>query len=215
MAYYLAVERTPGSHEAINIKKTEKGRKLFPNDTAYECTLEEIDRLTTEYISLFSLNHMLRSEKKTPWTNCSLSIVHVNGMELKITKNILLSDSKKYLDNPSLVLEYLIDKFTSLDTDFSNQLAKFLQEEANQKILEKITLSMEKCIINSIPLELIETTNIAKILLYRTNQDGVILEPISFDYEKLHNIVAFITDYERELNKQDEQVIKRTKTKNT
>ena len=122
MAYYLAVERTPGSYEAINIKKTTKGKILFPKDDKYECTLEEIDKFTTEYENIKNLRYTLNTEHKIPWANSALSLVYVNGIEIKISQDILFKSSKKHIENPDLVVAYLTHKFLNYDLDFVNEM---------------------------------------------------------------------------------------------
>lgn len=206
MAYYLAVERTPDSFEAINIKKTTKGKKMFAPNESYECSLEEIDRFTTEYETLMSLKYSLHSERKIPWANSSLALVCVQGIELKITQDILLRNSKKYLENPNLVIEYLINKFCSYDSDFTNQLSNnFPETTETRNVLEELKLEITKCIINKSKLDINNITDIANSLIYNAE--------LTIDYQKLHNIVAFISEYENSLNQ--EKGYQRIKTKNT
>ena len=100
MAHYLAVERVPNFYEAINIKKTTKGRKLFQNDTR-ECTLEEIDRFTSQYDSIEKMSYELYSENKVRWANCSLAIIHISGTEAIADKNMIFSKRRfSFLTDP-------------------------------------------------------------------------------------------------------------------
>jgi len=215
MAYYLAVERKVDSYEAINIRNTRKGRAILPqpNNSKYECTLEEIDKFTTQYDSLQSLKYDLYNENKISWFTCPLAIVYSDGLELRITKDILLSSSIEYLKNPDLVIEYLVNKFCSFDIHFTKELAQVLPEKSIIRTkVENMVLVMEAGITHDIPLDVTSVVNLAQSLVYNLDKNGFIKESKTIDYEMLHNIIVFITNYE---NKEKEKTKNRIKTKNT
>jgi len=212
MAYYLAVERTPGLYEAVNIKKTTKGKNLFPQDDKYECTLDEIDKFTTEYENIKNLKYMLNAEHKIPWANSALSLVYVNEHELQISQDILFKSSKKYLKNPDLVVAYITHNFLNYDLDFVKELILKEPEESPLRTkLEKLYKQIETALIDDFLLDVVCVTNIAKSLIYNLDENNLIINSQSIDYLKLHNIIAFIIDYEERKTKQKTK----TKTKNT
>lgn len=212
MAYYIAVERTPGSYEAINIKNTTKGNSIFPNDKIYECTLEEIDKFTTEYENLSSLKYMLYSEKKIPHVNSALSIVYANESQLEISKDILFKESRVYLESPDLAVAYLSNKFLGFDLDFCQELALNLSDKnPTRTMLETLSKDIQECISYNLHLDVTSTVRIAKSLIYNLDSDGLIINQQATNYTKLHNILAFIAKYE---NKRKKEKTK-TKTKNT
>lgn len=224
MAYYFAVEITTSSYEATNIKKTRKFKNLFPeDDRPYECTLEEIDKFTTEYKSEESIRNGLYSEDAIPWAYYSrpLSIVHVDGIEVRIVNgNILFADSKKYIENPNLVIEYIINKVKERDTLFLrtlsdtqnensiamykiSKLATALEEKESydkKSTIEKLKYPLETKVTD----EIIEELALLLIHDCYLNGAGELIINDQIDYEKLHNIVAFISEYEKALEKKEE-----------
>lgn len=211
MAYYLAVEKVPNSYEAINIKKTTKGRELFKDDT-FECTLEEIDKFTSSYDSIEKMSYELYSEKKLQWLNCSLAIFHVNGTKMKIEQNMIFSKSKKYLENPNLVIDYILNQYKNINTDFFKELALILPENDKTRV-ENLIKDLENSIVCNLLFDVSIASAVVKSLICNIDESGVALEN-KFDYKKLHNIVIFIANYENELKQKMEQVNKKTRTKN-
>ena len=210
MAYYLAVERVPNLYEAINIKKTTRGRKLFENDT-HECTLEEIDRFTSQYNRIETLSYELYSENKVQWPNCSLAIVHINGTETLIEKNMIFSKNKKYLENPNLVTDYILNQYKNVNINFFKELALVLSENDKNRV-ENLTEDLERSIVCNLLFDESIASAVAKSLICNTDSKGLAKEN-ELNYIKLHNIVVFIANYEDSLKQAKENTSKRTRTK--
>lgn len=208
MPYYLAIEMNPDSYEAINIKTTEKGKEIFKNDKCYECTLDEVDKFTTEYTDLTALRDMLYNNKKVPWLNCSLALVNLNGIEIKITQDFLFSSSKKYLENPSLVVEYLTDRFLNFDIEFVTELSQFVSDEKTKSLLKELANTMNECVSYNTSIDVIYVMHIAQILVFNCTKDEK-----TINYENLHNVVLYIANYENK--KIMENAKKRSRIKNT
>lgn len=214
MAYYLAVERKPDSYEAINIKKTPLGRNLFLNDS-FECTLEEIDCFTTQYINLEQLTHELYCDKFISWQNSSVATVYVsNGEIITIERDMLFKASNKYLDNPYMALEYLINELSSCNIEFARELSKKIVNPKEREKLETLIKMMEEKLEKNIPLEMTELIHVAELLVYHTDDSEHINEPRLYEYSKIHNMALVIAKYENKL-KQNSQPKVRKKTKNT
>lgn len=213
MAYYLAVERVPNSYEAINIKKTTKGRNKFKDILpTYECTLEEIDKYTSEYDSLERMSHDLHGEKKVQWSNCSLAIVSVNGIEIRIKQNMLFSNSKKYLENPNLVAEYILNQYKDTNITFFKYLITVLSEKEKNKV-ENLITELEKSIVSDILYDESIVLSVIKSLIYTMDNQGNLYED-KLNYEKLHDIVSFIATYEENLNMINNQSHVKARRKN-
>ena len=210
MAYYLAVERVPNLYEAINIKKTTKGRKLFENDTC-ECTLEEIDRFTSQYNRIETLSYELYSENKVQWPNCSLAIVHINGTETLIEKNMIFSKNKKYLENPNLVTDYILNQYKNVNINFFKELARVVSENDKNRV-ENLTEDLERSIVCNLLFDESIASAVAKSLICNTDSKGLAKEN-ELNYIKLHKIVVFIANYEDSLKQAKENTSKRTRTK--
>lgn len=213
VTYYFALERMPNSYEAINIKKTQLGRNLFLNNN-FECTLEEIDRYTTQYITLEQLIHELYCEKTIPWANSSIAIVCANGTKIIIEKDFLFKNSRTYLDNPSLVLEYLINELSACNIEFARELAKKIDDPKMQEMLDTLIKMMDEKIKNDIPLEMVSLMHIAELLVFNTDNSQHIIEPRLYEYSKIHNIVIAIAKNEKRL-KAIKQSYKMVRKKNT
>ena len=204
MAYYLAVERTLDSFEAINIKKTHLGRNLFLNDT-YECTLEEIDRFTTQYVSIEQLIHELYCDKSIAWPSSSIATVCVCDTKISIERDMIFKESKKYLNNPSLVSEYLINELSSCNVDFARELLERVEDSKTKEILETLIQMMEEKIDNDIPLDMTSIMYVVEMLVHNTN------EPTLYEYSKIHNAVLAIVKYENKLNENTQSYQRRRK----
>lgn len=213
MPYYLAIERNPDSYEAINIKNTEKGKEIFRNDKGYECTLDEIDRFTTEYMNLAALGNMLYWNKKVPWSNCSLALVNFNGIEIKITQDFLFSPSKKYLENPDLLVKYITNKFLNFDIEFTTELIQCLSDNKTKTMVQDLVNTMNECIVYNMPLEVNNLMNIAQVLVYNHDENGLVSSPMTINYENLHKVVFYIANYENKKMKENAKT--KIKTKNT
>ena len=214
MAYYLAVERMPNSYEAINIKKTRLGKNLFLNNTC-DCTLEEIDCFTTQYISLEQLTHELYCDKAVAWPNSSIATVCVSNSEIiTIEKELLFKESKKYLDNPSLVYEYLIKELSSCNIEFATEL---YEKTDDIRVKEKIMILIGKIkakLAYDVSLEMAEIKNVAELLVYNIEDSEYTQEPRLYEYSKIHNVVLAISNYENRL-KENKESYKRKRIKNT
>lgn len=214
MAYYLAVERTPNSYEGINIKNTQIGRKIFSNSTD-ECTLEEIDKFTTQYTSLEKLAYELYTEKKITWPNSSLAIVSVSGINIKIEDGMLFFESRKYLDNPDRVRDYLLMKFQHSSLEFYRELSKSLSEkDLIRNKVEKIIEVIESNLVGDKKTTSLDIMPIVDTIIYQLDSEGKPIVPLNYCYENLHNIILAIANHENRIRK-DTQSYKRTKTKNT
>lgn len=214
MAYYLAVERKPNSYEAINIKKTQLGRNLFLNNN-WECTLEELDCFTTQYISLEQLTHELHCDKFIPWPNSSIATVCVSDSEIiTIEKDLLFKESKKYLNNPSVVFEYVIKELSECNIEFATELYEKTEDIRTKEKLMILIGKIKAKLAYDVPLEMTELTNVAESLVYNTDNSEYTHEPRLYEYSKIHNIVLAIANYENKL-KENKQSYKRTRTKNT
>lgn len=232
MAYYFAVETTHSSFEAVNIKKTRQFKELFQSEEGYECTLEEIDRYTAEYLDESRLAHDLHGDRVLAWChrNHPLSIIYVNGLEVrKVPGNLLFAGSKKYIENPNLTIDYIVQKAEEGDSRFFRELSLVLPEnnvttymtsvlatslEDNQMIENMNLVDKLKSVLNRTKNEDL-IYNIAKSLVQFCYLDGEGKLEFSdtIDYEKFHFTVSFISEYEANLAKEMNNGPKRVITK--
>lgn len=223
MAYYLAVETTQSSFEAVNFKKTEKFKKLIGEQVGYESTLEEIDKFTTSYSNSQQLNYNLCSDKALAgcYEKHALSVIYVNGVEVrKVPGDLLFADSKKYIENPNLVIEYIVNKAKEEDSKFFRDLSLILPENCvTTYMITILATSIENkqykdlknkfSLLDKLKMLLNKKSdedlvrNIAKSLVQFCYLDGEgqLEFTDTIDYEKFHHTLSFISEYERTLSK--------------
>ena len=229
MAYYFAVETKVNNYNAINIKRSRTySHQAYTYDNPFACTLKEIDEITTTFkneeelrlalINCFSLD-LQKFDK-------SFTIFYKKGMESRLVSNsILYEDSREYIEEPTEVIKYIENKSLENDYNFFRQLADTLSNESITKsLVSKIASLIEKSIVTVTKDEELDRLNIfgtnivtetAKLLIYQNyiNEQGNISYKNKINYEKLHNIVAFISNYKLTLNKDRTSNLKKIKTK--
>lgn len=229
MAYYFAVETEKNNYNAVNIKRSRiYSNQVYVYDNPFACTLKEIDEITSTFkneeelrlalINCYSLN--LQNFDK------SFRIFYKEGMESRIvSKSIIYEDSRELLEEPTEVIKYIENKAKENDYNFFRQLANTLSDESITKsLVSKIATLIEKSIISGEPTEELNKINIlgtnlvietSKFLIYENyiNEQGNLSYKNRINYEKLHNIVAFISNYQLSLNKDKTSNLKKVKTK--
>ena len=117
MAYYFAVETQKDNYNAVNIKRTRTySNNAYAYENPFECTLREIDQITTTFkneeelrlalINCFSLSSV--NFDKT------FAIFYKEGMESRlITSPIIYEDSRDFIENPNEVIKYIENKSSS------------------------------------------------------------------------------------------------------
>ena len=226
MAYYFAVETQKNNYNALNIKRTRTySHKAYRYENPFECTLKEIDQITTTFkneeelrlalINCFSLNS-INFDK-------SFTIFYKEGMESRLLSSpILYEDSRDFIEEPNEVIGYIENKFYEKDNEFFRQLAATLPDESITKsLVSKIASLIENDTTNNSKEDLVRlnfVTETAKLLIYQNyiNEQGSITYINKINYEKFHNLLGFISSYKLTLNKENTSNLKRIKTiKNT
>lgn len=232
MAYYLAVETSKNNIVATNIKRCVN---YFEANYLYEepgaCSLQEINRITVKYKDEQELKEALIKSYvfKEEWIDKPLTIFYAQDLEQRLVRGkVLYEDSRNMLDNPSLVIDYIETKSKENDYLFFRQLSLILPDDSIGKMLVcKIASLLEEGLIsNKRNQELDETNSVGKNLVTETakllihyNQiydNGMIASGGKINYENLHNVISFISDYEKYLKNSKDSDLKRVKTnKNT
>jgi len=223
MAYYFAVETQKNNYNALNIKRTRTySYEAYRYENPFECTLKEIDQITTTFkneeelrlalINCFSLNS-INFDK-------SFTIFYKEGMESRLIPSpILYEDSRDFIEEPNEVIRYIENKFFEKDNEFFRKLATALPDESITKsLVSKIASLIENDTTNNSKEDLVKlnfVTETAKLLIYQNyiNEQGSITYINKINYEKLHNLLGFISSYELTLNKENISAKKRIRTK--
>ena len=223
MAYYFAVETQKNDFNAVNIKRTRTySHVAYMYDNPFECTLKEIDQITTTFkneeelrlalINCFSLNSV--NFDKT------FTIFYKEGMESRLLSSpILYEESRDFIENPNEIVKYIENKSLENDYNFFRQLATTLPDESITKsLVSKIASLIQNSTITDPREDLVRlnfVTETSKLLIYQNyvNEQGSVTYINKINYEKLHNLAGFISSYEKTLNKDKTSNLKRIKIK--
>ena len=110
------------------------------------------------------------------------------------------------LDNPSEVIKHINKIATEKDYTFFRELSKKLPDGTiNKSLVSKLASLIELSLVNESNKELDNNMidEVARILIYRTSvkDDGSIACSTTINTENLHNILSFISEYEKSLVK--------------
>lgn len=221
MAYYVAVQKKNGNYLGINIKESGYFDKPFSYKEIGACTLEEIDRYTTRYPYEVFFKRCILSEGILSIDDINQPLViyyykeDENGKEeRKVSDYILYKDSKKYIENPLLVIDYVLKKAHDNDYIFFRKLADTIPvNQICASSVTKIALLLERNTINgnnelksdiypSFGDEMI--TEVIKLLIYNNRiipNSGTVTYTKEINFESFHNLLVFISNYEKELAK--------------
>ena len=209
MAYYFAVETEKNSYVAKNIRNSKYFGSQYYKNVPYECTLGEIDDFTSEFESEDKLKEQLYKEEIIKESDLDKNIAIIFSQEItrrKVGGNILYKDSKVMLDNPSEVIKYIGKVAKEKDSTFFRELSEKLPDGTiNKSLVCKVASLIELSITDESNKELDNNMieEVAKILIYRTSikDNGSIVCNDKINTENLHNILSFISEYEKSLVK--------------
>ena len=227
MAYYLAVETNPHEYTALKLKSSKPFGPLEENEDPYACGLEEIEGYTILFENHHTLTKRLASNGILQYRDLfkPLAIFYVNGIEVrKLKGDILYKESADYVYFPSLIYDYILEQGKNRNSHFFRKLSQTLDSSSITRymatqlanIIEKEKQYEKSSLFNRLksskPIvddNLIE--NIANTLLYpfTLGDDGNLVYKNEVSREKLHEIAAFITEYEKTYPKEQRQEITR------
>lgn len=223
MAYYLAVETEvqKDKHEGINIRKALQFQKISTSDELFDCTLEEINRFTTLFYDEKRLRHELYSEKLLPKHHYykDFVIVYINGSEKRqVQGKLLFADSRKYIEKPQLVIDYIVNRINENDISFFRQLETLISyDQTTTYLLSKVIQQIEQKLLFQdtnkyiVSEKLANNTAHALIQDLSIDEEGTIKFSGNLNYEKFHSTVSFISDYENSLKQNKTSNYKKTK----
>lgn len=211
MAYYFMVEAKRGTYIPIEIKDSnyfngEKKQYLKPGAYA----LSEIDSFTTMFEDEYQLRKTLLIEGvlNPEYQDRSLSIrLYHKNQYTKVRHDLLYQDSKKYLDNPYLVVEFVMDRFYNDDFLFIQKLAaNYTSYHECANTATEVMHGAAHSVHNGTRHEMLDrfdlngdlfVTRLVKLLIYKytTDYSGYTLYQSEINYRNLHSIIAFINNY--------------------
>lgn len=219
MAYYFAVETEENSYLAKNIRSSKSFGRENSTQKAYACTLSEIDFFTSSFKDELELKTTLLKEGIITEgdINKNLAIFLSSEKEQRLVSNVILyENNRSMLYNPKEVVEYINKMAKSLNFEFFTKLEAIQEDNSKSKALIKTILSIIENKQNHQENEIGNTQiidAISNLLIYeiKRNKKGIDMCSQDVNYEKLHNLIAFINDYELSLNKSNQNILKKIK----
>lgn len=234
MAYYFAVQKKDKNYVGANIKKSGYFDLPSTYSESCACTLEEIDRYTTRFPNESFFKRCLVSEEILSQEDIDqpLSIIYVEDEDKEfqswqVKGSILYFESKKYIENTQTVIDYIETKTKENDYTFFRELAQTMsQTSISASLVTRIASLLEKSVLDGEKVKELDAVNplgenmviaTAKMLIYKNcivPETGSVTYTNDLNYEAFHNLVSFITNYEKTLEKDKSSCHKYVKTKN-
>ena len=205
MAYYFAVETEKNSYVAKNIRNSKFFGSEYRTSIPYECTLSEIDDFTSSFQSEKELKEQLLKERiiEEEDLDKNIAIIFTRGIERRMVGGtILYSDVKSMIDIPTTAVEYIKKQAKDNNYHFFRELSKKLPNGTiNKSVVSKLASLIEE----SKELDDKMIDEVARLLIYRSQvkDNGSIICEDKVNTENLHNVLSFISEYNKLLVKTD------------
>lgn len=229
MAYYFMVETKKGQYEPIEINKSKyfKGeKKQYVKPYAYG--LNEVDAYTTCFIDKDDLRATLLEEGllNPEYQNKALSIRFYNKNQYnKVRHDFLFYEDLKYIKNPDLIVDFVMEKYDKNDFLFLKKLAaNFSRHHECANTATEVMHAAEHSLYNNKRHEILEifdlngnllVTRLIKLLIYKhtTDYSGYIRYKDEVNYKNLHDVIAYINNYFRDKTEKETKPKTKIKTK--
>lgn len=217
MAYYFTIEKKKGEYLPLDIKLSKyfQVNPKYKKDKAY--TLQEIDLFTMMFNDEDELRKTLLLERIIP-SNIStkpLSIrTLIKGTYNKVPYDLLYQKDIEYIMNPSKVIEIIMRRYYQNDFVFIKKFADYfsnhyecrstapeirqlaeisIREGKRNHHLDEIDKNGDK-----------QVTRLVKLLILKHYErpDGYIDYKNEVNYRNLHDIIAFINNYDKKITNQ-------------
>lgn len=216
MAYYLMVEKKRGIYQPINIKNSKyyqpKNNK-FNKPCAH--SLQEIDEFTMMFNDEIELRERLVEEGILPFSlfEKPLSIRHPKKEQyIKVPHDFLYQKDIEYVIDPTRLISLVMERYYQNDFIFIKKLASYFSEvyECSTTAPEVARLAeaslyqgrrhpgLEEIDRNSDAM----VARMLKLLILKHYEqpDGKIKYKNEVNYRNLHDLIAFINNYDKKNN---------------
>ena len=232
MAYYFTVETKRGEFQPINIGNSiyfQSITRKFKKPCAY--SLDEIDNFTMMFDDEVELRERLVEEGTLPlkYYDKSLSIRYsIKDEFIKVPNDFLYQDDLEFVNDPPRLVKHILRRY--YDNDFllikrivnkfsEHRRCKSTIPEVRQFIeisirdgkrclfLDEIDENGDNLIIRLIKLIILES--------YDDYKTGKVVYKDKLNYRNLHDLIALIRSYDKELEKQPQSSQLYNQTANT
>lgn len=216
MAYYLMVEKKRGLYQPINISNSKyypRHTKTFNKPCAH--SLQEIDEFTMMFNDEIELRERLVEEGTISLSlfEKPLSIRHPkNGKYIKVPHDFLYQKDIEYIMEPVRLIGLVMERYYQNDFVFIRKLASYFSEvyECSTTAPEVARLAEASLYQGRRHSALEEldrngdamVTRMLKLLILKHYEqtDGKIKYKDEVNYRNLHDLIAFINNYEKKKN---------------
>lgn len=214
MAYYFMMEEKKGKYEIIDITRSILFTKLSNYRSVGACSLQEIDIFTTYFFDIEELKKDLLKENIINIEDISktLSIrISRNGKYEKVMYDMLFQKDIEYIINPEKIIKYLEKELRNNNFDLIEKLANnFLNYHdcmSTAPEVREFASASKRNNQRSIHFDEFDQNRdlplrrMLKLLIYKHNElpNGYINYKNEVNYRHLHDIIAFVNNYNKKM----------------
>lgn len=220
MAYYFMVETKKGNYKSIDITKSKYFSKISNFKKPDACSLQEIDMFTMMFNDEKELRKTLLEEKlilpEDVGKKLSARIINKSKCK-KVEYDFLYQKDIEFIGCPELVIKRINSELMRDNFDFIEKLAahyrnfydcsstapevvEFAKSSKLFGVASKHFYDLDKNGDNAV-------VRLAKLIIYDyyEMEDGYIKYKETVKYKNLHDVVAFINNYEKNKQKNENQ----------
>lgn len=226
MAYYFMVERKKGEYQALNIASSKYFQTIPRYKTPCALSLKEIDDFTMMFDNEDELRIALVQEGILP-ANLStkqLSARNLNsGKYTKVEYEFLYQKDMEYVYDPAKLIKSIMSRYYDNELVFIKELAqKFSRlRKCNITASEVANLCQSSIYQNTRHRGLEEldkngntpVLRLLKLIVLKSyeHSDGYIEYKNEVEYRNLHDLIAFVNNYDKK-NKQQKETTEKVQT---
>lgn len=212
MAYYFMAEKKRGEYLQLDIRKS----KYFPTipkfNKPFAYTLQEIDTFTMMFNNEQELRNTLIEERILPSELASRALstrILLKGSYNKVPHDFLYQKDIEYVHNPVKLIELIMKRYHQNDFLFIKKFADYfsncyecrstapeirqlaeisIRENRRNYHLDEIDQNGDKQVARLVKL---------LILKHYERPDGIIEYKNDVNYRNLHDVIAFINNYDK------------------
>ena len=217
MAYYFTVEQKKGDYLPLNIKLSKffQVNPKYKKDKAY--TLQEIDLFTMMFNDEEELRKALLLERIIPSNLSTKSLstrTLIKGTYNKVPYDFLYQKDIEYIMNPSKVIEIIMRRYYQNDFVFIKKFADYFSNHHGctstaPEIRQLAEISIREGKRNYHFEEIDkngdhQVARLVKLLILKHYEmpNGYIDYKNEVNYRNLHDVIAFINNYDKKLTNQ-------------
>ena len=219
MAYYFTIETKRGEFQPISISNSiyfQNQVRKYKKPCAY--TLEEIDNFTMMFNNEIELRERLVAEGTLPlkYFDKPLSIRYsIKDEFIKVPNDFLYQDDLEFIADPPRLVKHILKRYYKNDFLLIKRIVnKFSEHRRCQSTLPEVRQFIEISIREGKRCSFLDETDengdnliirLIKLIILESTDDyktGRVIYKDKLNYRNLHDLIALIKNYDKELTKQ-------------